>query len=146
MSGKLKELLGNGKPPENQTGGGTPAAPDDECIAVGTMNAATLPRPANKPLPRLHIVKNDGSIHTMMYYQLDSHAIYKGGEFKLLFVGAKHWEVTAMGSGPRFWEIYDYLTLARWPFLVEATHSFRGGDGDTVFDSIEIKDVTPKER
>ncbi len=94
-------------------------------------------------LTRLHIRTKDGTTHAFMYHQLDSNAEFKGGEFKLLFAGAKHWEIRVKGNGPRLWEVFDYLCLHRWPFLVEATRDF-GGDGDTVFASIEIVDVTPK--
>lgn len=134
-NGPVEEL-----PPQQDAGG------DEEALPFTAMTPDSWPRPANKTLPRLHIVKNDGSVVTMMYFHLDSHATYKGGEFTLLFTGAKHWQVTVKGSGPKFWEVYDYISLARWPFLVEATRGFKGGDGDTVFDSIDIKDVTPKER
>jgi hypothetical protein len=127
-------------PPQQDTPG------DEEALPFTAMTPETWPRPANKTLPRLHIVKSDGTVFTMMYHELASHAAYKGGEFTLLFAGAKLWEVTVKGSGPEFWKCYDYITLARWPFLVEATRGFKGGDGDTVFDSIEIRDVTPKDR
>lgn len=64
----------------------------------------------------------------------------------ILFAGVKHWEVTVNGSGPNFWKVFDYITLGRWPFIVEATRGFKFSDADTVFDQILIKDVTPKER
>ena len=124
-----------------------PADPDgdEESLDLGALSAETFPRPANKTLPRIHLMKADGSVVTMMYCELASHAAFKGGEFTLLFAGAKHWAVTVKGSGPKFWAVYDYITLARWPFVVEAARGF-GADGDTVFTELKITDVTPRER
>lgn len=116
---------------------------DDEAIEPGTLKEGNLARPANKLLTRFHVVTKDGTTHAFMYHQLDSNATFKGSEFTLLFAGAKHWQITVKGSGPKFWKVFDYICLHRWPFIVEATRDF-GGDTDTVFTEIEIKDVTPK--
>ena len=118
--------------------------PGDEALPLSTISGG-LARPWNKPLNRLHVMTKDGVVHTLLYHELQGNALYQGGRMEFVFAGAaRHWKVVVTGSGPRFWEVYDYLTLGRWPYLVEATRGFKGEDGDTVFDRIEIVDVTPK--
>ena len=50
------------------------------------------------------------------------------------------------GHGPKFWAIYDYITLNRWAYLREATGSMAGfaADGETVLTEIKIADITPR--
>lgn len=117
---------------------------DGESLDLGELRDGNFPRPANKHLTRLHVRKSDGTVHSFVYHHLDSNARFKGGEFTLVFTGAKHWELKVKGSGKKFWKVFDYITLFRWPFLVEATRDFGGGEEDAVFTSVEIRDVTPK--
>lgn len=117
---------------------------DDEALALDTMSMEALPLPSNKPLPRLHVMKNDGTVLTMMYHQLDSRGTrFNGGEFSLVFGDV---QVTVKGSGPKFWKAYDYITLCRWPYIVESARGHKGDAGDTVFDQITVDDAPPRER
>lgn len=127
------------------------AAQDDEVdgLSIAQMNGDySSMRPANKTLTRLHVIKRDGKVVTFQFHYLDAQSTYEGGAFKLLFVGAKLWEVAVKGHGPNFWRIYDLCTLHRWAYLREATGSMPGvgGDEETVLTEIKITDVTPKER
>ncbi len=127
---------------------GTPsnghAAPPEESDALTLAEmSGTAMRPANKNLTRLHVIKKDGKVFTFQYHFLDARSTFEGGAFTLLFCGAKHWELTVKGHGPKFWMVYDFLTLHRWPYLREAVRDM-ADEGETVFTSIEIKDVTPK--
>lgn len=141
---KLKKVQHGIKPD-----GETAAEPQDaDALTLADMNGeyATL-RAANKLLTRLHIIDKAGKVFSFQYHHLDSHSVYDGGKITLVFVGAKHWEISAKGQGPDVWKIYDYITLHRWPYLREASGSMPGAaatDKDTVFTEITIKDVTPR--
>ncbi len=121
-----------------------PEAKDPDALTVADMEGAG--RPANKLLTRLHVVKKDGEVHSFQYHHLDSNSVFDGNGFTLLFVGAKHWQLTVKGHGSKLWAVYDYITLHRWPYLREAagTAGKFAGDGETIFTEIAIKDVTPK--
>jgi hypothetical protein len=136
-----------------------PAAPsvavapvDDEesdALAFAEMNGRySSMRPANKLLTRMHVVKKDGAVFTFQFAFLDARSTFDGNSFKLLFVGAKMWEVTVIGRGKGFWRLYDLITLHRWAYLMEATGSMPGAveDGETVLTEIKIIDVSPRER
>ena len=116
---------------------------DPETLSIGQMDGrySTL-RPANKTLTRMHVILKDGKVVSFQNHFLDARSTFEGGTFVLLFCGAKHWELTVKGHGPKFWAVYDYCTQHRWPYLREATRDF-GGEGETVFTEIRIKDVTP---
>lgn len=118
--------------------------PDPEALTIAEMNGSTALRPANKLLTRLHIVLKDGSVHTMIYHHLDSNAHFHGDSFTLVFIGAKHWSVTVKGHGPKFWAIFDYITLFRWAYIREEPRDFKSDKDATVFTEITIRDVTPK--
>jgi hypothetical protein len=75
-------------------------------------------RAANKNLTRLHIIDTAGKVRTFQYHFLDVDSTFDGGTFTLVFVGErKHWEVVVRGYGPKFWSVYDYITLHRLPYL-----------------------------
>ena len=120
------------------------ASEDSDSLSISQMDGqyASL-RPTNKNLTRLHVVKRDGKVHSYQYNFLDAESSFDGGTFTLLFAGVKHWQIRVKGHGPKFWSVYDYISLHRWPYLREATGSMPGADGETVFTSIEITDVTP---
>lgn len=142
---KLADILNRttpGAPPPPAT-----EEPDGEALTIAQMDGKSSSlRPANKNLTRLHVVLKDGKVCSFQYHYLGAMSAFEGGKFTLLFEGAKHWELTVKGHGPKFWAVYDYCTLHRWPYLREATGSMPGAaaDGETVFTEITIKDVTPK--
>jgi hypothetical protein len=117
---------------------------DPETLTIAEMDGrySTL-RPANKTLTRMHVILKNGKIFSFQNHYLDVRSTFEGGTFVLLFAGTKHYEVTVIGHGPKFWAVYDYCTQHRWPYLREATRDF-AADGETVFTEIRIVDVTPK--
>jgi hypothetical protein len=127
-----------------------PAEEDEpESLTVAQMDGKySTMRPANKILTRLHVVDKSGKVRTFQFHFLDVESTFDGKSFTLLFVGTKHFQITVKGHGPKFWAIYDYCTTHRWAYLWEATGSMPAatGDGETVLTSIEIRDVTPRER
>jgi hypothetical protein len=142
MQGELARMWKQvGKPQE--------AAPesDSERLTLEDMNGdySTM-RPANKPLLRLHIRKKDGTVRTLFYHHIDAEGSFEGDSFTLLFCGAKHWELTVKGHGEEMWRIYDYISLNRWPYLLEATdHEAQFADkGKTVLTEISVQEVTPR--
>ena len=146
-SDSLDRIL-KGASPKGPPPAPAPASEDgSDALTVAQMDGKySSMRPANKTLTRMHVILKDGKVFTFQYHFLDARSTFEGGVFKLLFIGAKHWELTVKGHGPQFWRIYDLVTLHRWAYLREATGSMPGvgGDDETVFASIEIKDVTPK--
>jgi hypothetical protein len=137
----LKRTPGS-PPPTLPSAASDEAEPD--CLTISQMDGqyASM-RPTNKNLTRMHVVKKDGKVHSYQYHFLDAESTFDGGTFTLLFAGVKHWQIRVRGHGPNFWSVYDYISLHRWPYLREATGSMPGVDGETVFTSIEITDVTP---
>ncbi len=137
----LQRVGGQKKPSKN---GDSAPSDDTDAITFADMNGTAM-RPANKNLTRLHIVTKDGKVRSFQYHYLDVESRFDGDTFTLLFVGSKHWQVTVKGRGKRFWAVYDYITLHRWPYLREETGSMPGAaEGEAVFTSIDIKDVTPQ--
>ena len=118
---------------------------DGEELSIGQMGM--LIRPANKNLTRIHVVRKDGTVESFQYHYSDVKGMFKGSEFIIIFAGTKHWQLTVRGGGPEFWRAYDLITLHRLPYLREATENEAkfAEKKMTVFSSIEIKDVTPKD-
>lgn len=122
---------------------GKAKTPEDDAIELSEMDGdyASL-RPSNKPIPRLHVMDRTGKVRTYMYHHLDSDARFDGNSFVVVFAATKLWEITVKGRN--LWRIFDYVTLARWPYLREDHRSgFKDGE---VIESITIKDITPKDR
>ncbi len=124
-----------------------PPAEESESLTISQMDGRySTMRPANKSLTRMHILLSDGTVQSVQYHHSDVKGTFKGGEFEVIFAGTKHWSVRVKGHGPKFWEIYDYITLHRWPYLREAiAHEAKfSGEEETVLTEIKILDVTPK--
>ena len=124
-----------------------PVEPDgSDTVSLAEMNGSQTPRAANRNLTRIHIIDKTGKVRSFQYNYLDSETIYDGNSFTLIFTGVKHWQVTVKGHGKKFWDVYDSITLHRWPYIREAAGSMPGAnaDGEVVFTKIEFRDITPK--
>ena len=118
---------------------------DDETVSLvarsGTYKASG--RPANKPLPRFVVFFNKHgygvgkkAAKQFQYVELDSDGdetdgcgfgyTENGQEFSIKLVGSKLWKLTIRGRN--LWEIYDYLTLHRLPWLRVADRDFPDAD------------------
>ncbi|HYH63056.1 MAG TPA: hypothetical protein VD866_00010 [Urbifossiella sp.] len=115
--------------------------PEELTIADMDGKYATM-RPANKSLPRIHIVHSDGKVETLYYHHLDAKSEYNGGSFTVLFTGAKIWELTV--EGRNLWRLYDYVTLSRWPYIRVAHRDF-GGKDEEVVTAARIKEIVIRE-
>jgi len=128
------------------------ATPDEDVfpISIAEMRGdSTAMRPTNKEVPRLHVIKRDGSIETLQNIHLDVKSAFYGNGFMIPFTGAKHWELRVKGYGEMLWRAYDYCTLKRWPYIREVTRDFandamKAAEKGVVFTEVEIVDVTPK--
>lgn len=97
--------------------------PDGDAIAFSQMDGKySMLRPANKTLPRLHVIHADGRVETLFYHHLDARSEFKGTSFTFLFSGAKLWELTV--EGRNLWRMYDYISLCRWPYIRVALRDF----------------------
>ena len=139
LDGLLSRM--NGKPAADRE---PPPEADGEELSIGQMGAGV--RPANKNLTRIHVVRKNGDVESYQYHYSDVKGVFKGSEFTVIFAGTKHWSLTVRGSGPDLWRAYDLITLHRLPYLREATDNEAkfAGKGETVFTSVEVRDVTPK--
>ena len=134
---------GGRKPPRPEAA--TQADADDaDAISMADMSGTHCMRPANRNLTRIHLVDRAGKVRTMQYAHMDVEGRFDGDTFAFVFAGTRHWQVTVKGHGRKFWAVYDYISLHRWPYLREAVRGEFQADKDaTEFTSIEIKDVTP---
>lgn len=133
-----KILRGAGKPkPEEEI----PLAEEEDELSFSQMDGQySKLRPANKSLPRLHVIHKDGKVDTLYYPHLDAKSEFHGSSFTFIFAGAKLWELTV--EGRNLWRIYDYIALQRWPYIRVSTRDF--DEKGEVVTAVRIKDVTPK--
>jgi hypothetical protein len=139
----LERTTPRSPPPAVSSAASDEAEPESLTISQMDGHDASM-RPTITRATRMHVIKKDGKVLSYQYHFLDAESSFDGGTFTLLFAGVKHWQVKVRGHGPKFWSVYDYISLHRWPYLREATGSMPGVDGETVFTSIEITDVTPQ--
>jgi hypothetical protein len=137
---RLDSLFGNGPAAAARAEQESRAEPEVLTLAQMDGSAETM-RPADKEIARLHVILKDGSVRTFINDHLDVEHRFESGKFSLVFAGTKHWRIDV--EGRNLWQVFDYLTLRRWPYLREATRDF-AGDGETIITRIAIHDVTPQ--
>jgi hypothetical protein len=80
-------------------------------------------RPGNKVLPSVHFILRDRSIRTCQYIHLESDSRFEplpqGKGHRLTFRFAGSAELCVVIEGRNLWQLYDYITQHRMPWVYE---------------------------
>lgn len=96
----------------------------------------------HKQVLALDIEDGSNPVATFQYVYMGVRSDYKPGEFSFVFVGLESWKMVVKGTNLR--PIYDRICEHRIRRIRKADRLF--GDKEPFIESIEIIDVTPKEK
>jgi len=136
---------------------------DDEIVTLAAKGGEykASGRPANKALPRFFVFFSKSgyaigkkAAKQFQYVEMDSDGddedgcgfgfTESGQEFSIKVAGSKQWKLTVRGRN--LWEIYDYLTLHRMPWIRVADRDFADADDAAgqkpIILSIEIRELS----